>query len=75
MLGNGKGPYRAIEGPTSRGDIRLLCQKFEVHFPNLGHLIQENQCSFEQRIDLVKLGGEKGCIQRRDMGLAKFKIL
>src|SRR5690242_21087638 len=56
-------PYTTLfrsEGVSGERHEGLLHQELEVHLPYPGHLVEENQRSFEQRIDLLVLGGEDG---------------
>lgn len=45
----------------------MLHEKFQIHFPDPRHLIQQNQRALEERIDLAIFGGEHGRVEGSDM--------
>src|SRR5690606_12231623 len=56
-------PERAIEGTSGGRHQRLLHQELEIHLPYPGHLVEEDKCPFEKRIDLLVLGSKDGRVE------------
>ena len=52
---------------SREGDERLLHKEFEVHLPYPRHLVQQNQCSLEQRVHFAVFGSEDGSVELCDV--------
>lgn len=68
MLGDREGAKGAIKGPAGLCHQRLLKQERQVHLPDTGHLVQQDQSAFEQGVNLRIFGSVDG-------GIAPFQML
>lgn len=75
MLGEGKRAQCSVEGSASRGNERLLQEKLEVHFPDPGHLVEQDQGFLEQGVDLAVFGGVDRRIQLVDVFCSEDQVL
>lgn len=75
MLGNWKGPQRAVECSPSLSYEWLLQQESKVHLPDARHLVQKNQRPLEQGIDLLVFGTVDSWVAAFEVLRSKLEIL
>lgn len=75
VLSDRQSPKSAVECSPSLSHQRLLKEEGEVHLPDTRHLIEEDQSSFEEGIDLQVLGAIDGGVPALEVLCSKLQIL
>lgn len=75
MLRYRKGPKSSVEGTSSLGDNGLFQEEREIHLPDAGHFVEQNDRPFEKRIYLEEFCTVDRRIASSEVFDPEFQIL